>query len=196
MTLVTVLLPAHLPAPGIRPLPNTCRETGSPRIVLSISSVDLPVDRILGCSLQLHTGQGSCPPPVLFFQAVLQSQFMNPASHSLYKVFAFREFNGLTWKSNQCSWELKLTLPSFLPSGEIKNILQSGFLEPMMLFPVCPSKTHWLLLLPRPPQAREGALVGGGVGGEGGVFSWWGLCHSTNPTSRVSGRFLFGHFLM
>jgi len=54
---------------------------------------------------------------------------------------------------------------SFLPSREIKNILHSGFLEPMMLFPVCPSKTLQLLLPPWPPQTREGAL-----GGERGVF--------------------------
>lgn len=67
---------------------NLARQTGSPRKALPIS-VDFSPPRTLGRSLQLHTAQGPCPPPVLFFLAVLQSQFTNPASHPLNKVCAF-----------------------------------------------------------------------------------------------------------
>ena len=50
------------------------------------------------------------------------------------------------------------------PSREIKAILHSGFLEPMMFFPVTKGVLQ-LLLLPELPWTREGGIpiVQGGI---------------------------------
>lgn len=67
-------------SPSVRSLSKKCRQTGGLQKVLSIS-VALSPHRNLRCSLQLQATQGSSLPPVLFFLAVLESQFTNPASH-------------------------------------------------------------------------------------------------------------------
>lgn len=67
-------------SPSVRSLSKKCRQTGGLQNILP-TSVAFSPHRNLRCSLQLQAAQGSSLPPVLFFLAVLESQFTNPASH-------------------------------------------------------------------------------------------------------------------